>query len=63
MALPPEKLSGKYLADFKSANKFVIAYGDVITQGGCRVANVANKIYCNPKGGVDWRGYSCSCCS
>lgn len=46
------------LADFKSANKFVIAYGDVITQGGYRVANVANKIYCNPKGGVDWRGYS-----
>lgn len=45
------------LADFKSANKFVIAYGDVITQGGYRVANVASKIYCNPKGGVDWRGY------
>ena len=46
------------LADFKSSNKFVIAYGDVITQGGYRVANVANKIYCNPKGGVDWRGYA-----
>jgi protease-4 len=46
------------LEDFKSANKFVIAYGDVITQGGYRVGNVANKIYCNPKGGVDWRGYS-----
>ena len=46
------------LADFKSANKFVIAYGDVITQGGYRVGNVANKIYCNPKGGVDWKGYA-----
>lgn len=46
------------LADFKSANKFVIAYGDVITQGGYRVGNIADKIYCNPKGGVDWRGYA-----
>lgn len=46
------------LADFKSANKFVIAYGDVITQGGYRVGNVANKLYCNPKGGVDWKGYA-----
>ncbi|MGN6418553.1 MAG: signal peptide peptidase SppA [Pseudobacter sp.] len=46
------------LADFKSANKFVIAYGDVISQSGYRVGNVASKIYCNPKGGVDWKGYA-----
>lgn len=46
------------LADFKSADKFVIAYGDVISQGGYRVGNVASRIYCNPKGGVDWKGYS-----
>ncbi|NML21067.1 signal peptide peptidase SppA [Pseudoflavitalea sp. G-6-1-2] len=46
------------LADFKTSNKFVIAYGDVISQSGYRVANIASKIYCNPKGGVDWRGYA-----
>lgn len=46
------------LADFKSANKFVIGYGDVISQGGYRVGNVANKLYCNPMGGVDWKGYA-----
>ena len=46
------------LIDFKSAGKFIYAYGDVITQGGYSVANVADKIYCNPKGGVDWRGYA-----
>lgn len=46
------------LADFKTSNKFVIAYGDVISQSGYRVGNVASKIYCNPKGGVDWRGYA-----
>jgi protease-4 len=46
------------LIDFKSSGKFIYAYGDVITQGGYSVANVADKIYCNPKGGVDWRGYA-----
>jgi protease IV len=46
------------LLDFKAAGKFIYAYGDVITQGGYSIANVANKIYCNPKGGVDWRGYA-----
>src|SRR5688500_10126590 len=46
------------LIDFKTTGKFIYAYGDVITQGGYSVGNVANKIYCNPKGGVDWRGYA-----
>jgi protease-4 len=46
------------LLDFKSAGKFVYAYGDVINQGGYYVANIGDKVYCNPKGGVDWRGYA-----
>lgn len=46
------------LADFKTTGKFVYAYGDVISQGGYSVGNIANRIYCNPKGGVDWRGYA-----
>jgi protease-4 len=46
------------IIDFKSAGKFVYAYADVITQGGYLVGNCADKIYCNPQGGVDWRGYS-----
>lgn len=46
------------LADFKKSGKFIYAYDDVITQGGYFVASVASKIYCNPKGGLDWRGYS-----
>ena len=44
------------LQDFKKSRKFVIAYGDVISQKAYYVANVADKIYCNPKGVVDWRG-------
>ncbi|MFM9911586.1 MAG: signal peptide peptidase SppA [Chitinophagaceae bacterium] len=46
------------LLHFKTSKKFIYAYADVITQGGYYVANVADKIYCNPRGGLDWRGYS-----
>lgn len=48
------------ITDFKQSKKFVVAYGDVITQGAYSVATVADKIYCNPKGGVEWRGYATS---
>jgi protease IV len=44
------------LADFKTSKKFVIAYGDVISQKAYYVASVADRVYCNPKGTVDWRG-------
>jgi protease-4 len=46
------------LADFRKSGKFVYAYGDVVSQRAYAVANVADKIYCNPKGGVEWRGYA-----
>lgn len=45
------------LLDFKAGGKFIYAYADVITQTAYHVANVADKVYCNPKGGVDWRGF------
>lgn len=44
------------LLDFKKSNKFIIAFGDVISQNAYYVANVADKVYCNPKGMVNWRG-------
>lgn len=46
------------LVDFRQSGKFIIAYSNVITQGAYYVANVADKVYCNPLGGIDWRGYS-----
>src|SRR5688500_12929395 len=46
------------IVDFKATGNFVYAYADVITQGGYYVGNCADKIYCNPKGGLDWRGYA-----
>ncbi|MDP9230785.1 MAG: S49 family peptidase, partial [Bacteroidota bacterium] len=46
------------LVDFKQSKKFIIAHGDVITQKAFHVANVADKLYANPKGFVEWNGYS-----
>jgi protease-4 len=46
------------LLDFKKSGKFVFAYGDAIPQKAYYVANVADRIYCNPKGGVDWTGFA-----
>ena len=46
------------LKDFKKSNKFIYAYGDVISQKAYYISNIADKIYCNPKGGVEWKGYS-----
>jgi protease IV len=46
------------LVDFQTSRKFIYAYADVIPQRAYHVANVADRIYCNPKGGVDWRGFA-----
>ena len=46
------------LADFKQSGKFVYAYGEGISQKAYYVATVADKIYCNPKGEVEWKGFA-----
>ena len=46
------------LADFKLSHKFVIAYGDYISQKAYYVSSLADKIYCNPVGTVEWTGLS-----
>jgi protease-4 len=46
------------LADFKKSGKFIYAYGDMISQKAYYVATVADKIYCNPKGDVEWKGFA-----
>jgi len=48
----------KALVDFKTSKKFLIAYGEAISQKGYYVGNVADKIYCHPQGGLDWAGFS-----
>jgi len=46
------------LIDFKKSGKFVYAYGEMISQKAYYVAAVADKIYCNPKGDVEWKGFA-----
>lgn len=46
------------IIDFKKSGKFVFAFGDVIPQKAYYVATAAERIYCNPKGGVDWKGFA-----
>lgn len=44
------------LADFRKSGKWIVAYGYFYTQGAYYVASVADKVYINPKGIVDWHG-------
>jgi len=46
------------LIDFKESGKFIYAYGENITQKAYYVANVADVIYCNPKGELEWKGFA-----
>lgn len=46
------------LLEFKKSKKFIIAYGDYISQSAYGIAAVADKIYCNPKGMFEWQGMS-----
>lgn len=44
------------LEDFRKSGKKIIAYADTYSQGSYYLASVANKIYLNPIGMVDWHG-------
>ena len=44
------------LLTFKESGKFIYAYGDNYSQGAYYLASVANKVFINPKGGLDFRG-------
>ena len=44
------------LKDFRKSGKWIVSYGDTYTQGAYYLASVADKIYMNPQGMVDWHG-------
>ena len=46
------------LQDFKASGKFVVSYSNVLTQGEYYLSSVADTVYVNPVGGVDFRGLS-----
>ena len=52
-----EKIRNALLA-FKRSGKFIIAYSEMMNQKSYHTANVADKMYVNPKGFFDWTGFS-----
>lgn len=44
------------LIEFKKAGKFVYAYGELYTEGAYYLASVADKIYLNPRGMMEFNG-------
>ncbi len=46
------------LIDFKESGKFIIAYAKYYTQGSYYIASVADKVYLNPVGDMDFRGFA-----
>ena len=48
----------KKLADFKKSGKFVVAYSDYLTQKDYYLNSVADTVYLNPIGELDFKGLS-----
>ena len=46
------------LIDFKKSKKFILSYADYISEKAYYIANISDKIYCNPKGMFQWQGMS-----
>ena len=44
------------LLDFKKSGKWIVAYADTYTQTTYYICSVADKLYLNPQGMVDWHG-------
>lgn len=44
------------LEDFKESGKFVVAYADQYAQSNYYLASVADKVYLNAHGGLEWSG-------
>jgi len=46
------------LIDFKKSGKRVISYSEVYTQGAYYLASAADKIYLNPEGALEFKGFN-----
>lgn len=44
------------LADFRKSGKWIVAYGDTYTQSSYYICSVADKVFLNPQGMIDWHG-------
>ena len=48
----------KALEDFKKEGKFIVAYGDLYTQGAYYLCSAADSVIVNPQGVIEWDGLS-----
>lgn len=48
----------KALQSFKLSKKFIVGYGDYISQKAYYVASVSDRVFCHPKGMFEWQGMS-----
>jgi len=46
----------KALLDFKESGKFVLCYGEYMTQAGYYIGSVADEVYLHPGGFIDFKG-------
>lgn len=44
------------LADFRKSGKWIVAYADTYTQSSYYICSVADKVFLNPQGMIDWHG-------
>ncbi|HSG67791.1 MAG TPA: signal peptide peptidase SppA, partial [Bacteroidales bacterium] len=44
------------LKDFRASGKFILCYGEYMTQGAYYLASVADEVYIHPQGFVDFKG-------
>lgn len=44
------------LEEFKKSGKFIVAYDEAFSEGGYYLASVADELYINPLGGIDFNG-------
>mgnify|MGYP001627384530 CR=1 FL=1 len=46
------------LLEFKNSGKFIVSYSEIYSEGGYYLSSVADEIYMNPLGGMDFNGFS-----
>ncbi|GAB3651149.1 signal peptide peptidase SppA [Echinicola sediminis] len=46
------------LGEFKESGKFIVAYSEIFSEGGYFLSSIADEIYLNPMGGLEFNGLS-----
>lgn len=48
----------KELGEFREAGKFIVAYSEILTEKGYYLSSIADELYLNPLGGMEFNGMS-----